>query len=119
MKIEIEFEEVELLKRKLSDSQKLARELKERLDVISESELKRKAIFLSYRLFDNYMRTVFNHLGFGDWEHGSTIVTDNLEHWLGEDWYSSDRINIQVGAKVTNKFKKAFISIGIIPTNKN
>ena len=81
---------------------------------MSESELKAKAVRLSYRLFDNYMATVFEHLGFGEWERGSVIVMDNLEHWIGKDWWNSDRIKVEIGANVTNTFKSAFLSIGII-----
>ena len=114
MKIEIELSEVEALKWELQRTQTEKRQLEEKLKELSETELKAKAVRLSYRLFDNYMAAVFKHLGFEEWQRESVIVRDNLEHWIGKDWWNSDRITVELGANVTTKFKSAFLSIGIL-----
>lgn len=114
MKIEIELSEVEALRSQLQRTETEKRQLEEKLKELSETELKAKAVRLSYKLFDNYMATVFEHLGFGEWQRDSVIVRDNLEHWIGKDWWNSDRITIELGANVTTKFKSAFLSIGIL-----
>ena len=69
---------------------------------------------MAYRLFDNYMAAVFRHLGFDQWRTDTVIIRDNLEHWIGKDWWGSDRISFELGANVTTQFKTAFLSIGII-----
>jgi len=114
MKIEIELEEVERLKSQLQQREKEVNELEKKLKEFSEPELKQKAVRLSYRLFDSYMATVFKHLGFDEWEKNRVVFMDNLEHWIGKDWWNSDRISVELGANVTTKFKKAFLSIGIV-----
>ena len=114
MKIEIELSEVEALRWELQRTQTEKRQLEEKLKELSETELKAKAVGLSYRLFDNYMAAVFKHLGFEEWQRESVIVRDNLEHWIGKDWWNSDRITVELGANVTTKFKSAFLSIGIL-----
>ena len=114
MKIEIELAEVEHLRIQLQQKEKEVNELQTKLKELSESELKQKAVRLSYRLFDNYMATVFKHLGFEEWQRDSVIVRDNLEHWIGKDLWNSDRITVELGATVTTKFKTAFLSIGIL-----
>jgi hypothetical protein len=115
MKIEIELAEVERLRSQLQQREQQVNELEKKLKELSESELKQKAVRLSYRLFDNYMAAVFKHLGFvEEWQRDSVIVRDNLEHWIGKDWWNSDRITIELGANVTTKFKSAFLEIGIL-----
>lgn len=114
MKIEIELSEVEALRSQLQNTKDEKRQLEEKLKELSETELKAKAVRLSYRLFDNYMAAVFKHLGFEEWQRESVIVRDNLEHWIGKDWWNSDRITVELGANVTTKFKSAFLSIGIL-----
>ena len=118
MKIEIELSEVEALMSQLQIVETEKIQLEEKLKKLSESELKAKAVRLSYRLFDNYMAAVFKHLGFEEWRRDSVIVRDNLEHWIGKDWWNSDRITIELGANVTTKFKTAFLSIGILTKNE-
>lgn len=114
MKIEIELSELEALRSQLQIIETEKRQLEEKLKKLSEPELKQKAVRLSYKLFDNYMATVFKHLGFEEWQRDSVIVRDNLEHWIGKDWWNSDRITVELGANVTTKFKSAFLAIGIL-----
>jgi hypothetical protein len=116
MKIEIELSELEEIRSDLKKAEEQKKQLQEKLNGLSEEELKAKAVRLSYRLFDNYMAAVFKHLGFEeDWQRDSVIVKDNLEHWIGKDWWNSDRISVELCATVTTQFKSAFIRIGILP----
>lgn len=114
MKIEIELAEVERLKSQLQQKEKEVKDLEAKLKELSELELKQKAVRLSYRLFDNYMATVFKHLGFEEWQRDSVIFKDNLEDLIGKDWWNSDRLTIELGASVTTKFNSAFLAIGIL-----
>jgi hypothetical protein len=115
--MKIELSEVENLKEEnKSKSQKII-ELETKLKELSESELKESAVKLSFILFENYMSCVFRHLGFESFRE-SVIVKDDLRHWLGKSWWNSEKINIQIGANITNQFKNAFLSIGIL-TSEN
>jgi hypothetical protein len=114
MKIEVELSEIEQLKAELQREKERAKKLENDLNELSEKELKEKAVRLSWRLFDNYMEAVFKHLSFETRIGGSVITRDNLEHYLGKEWYNSPRINFELGATVTEKFKSAFLNIGII-----
>lgn len=115
MKIEIELSELENLKEKIISLEIQNKKLEEKTKSSSEDELIKKAVRLSYKLFDNYMFAVFKKLGFGEWHKNSVIIHDNLEHWIGKDWYfTTERINIEIGAEITNIFKRAFLAISII-----
>jgi len=119
MKIEIEFEEVEALKKELARKEKLIKELEEELSKLDTKSLKEHAITLSKVLFDNYMNCVFLKLGFEDkWHNGAVIFNDNLEHWLGESWWSSKRLDIRIEASISNQFHRAFLKLGIKPKSE-
>lgn len=113
MKIEIEYSEIEALKAQLEQAETENMRLVKKLMELSEPELKASAVKLSRRLFDNYMRTVFMHLGFEEWERNSVNIRDNLERFIGEEWWNNDRLAIELGATVTTKFRSAFLSLGI------
>lgn len=114
MKIEIEFEEVELLKMQLVQKQHLINQLESKLKELSEKELVEKAVRLSYRLLDNYLLAIFNRLGFEQTHQKAVVIHYDLEHWIGKDWWNSDRFTIELGADVSTKFKSAFLSIGVL-----
>ena len=90
------------------------KQLDKRLHGLSEPELNQKAIDLSWVLFISYMETVFEHLGFEKVTWNRTVIKDNLEQWLGKDWWNSDRVKVELGANVTTQFRAAFLSIGVI-----
>jgi hypothetical protein len=118
MKIEIELEEVERLKHRLHTTQEELKELKFKLKSLSEDELKKQAVRLSYRLFQDYMKATFERLGLGEWE-GTLVINNNLEHWIGKEWWTSERVSFEIGAEVTTKIKRAFLRIGIITDTKD
>lgn len=115
MKIEIELSEVEKLKEENKVKTQKIIELETKLKELSEDELKESAVKLSFTLFENYMSCVFKHLGFEPFGE-SVIIKDNLRPWLGKSWWNSEKLNIQIGANITNQFKNAFLSIGILTT---
>lgn len=115
MKIEIELSEVEKLKEENKIKSQKIIELETKLKELSENELKESAVKLSFTLFENYMNCVFRHLGFEQFRE-TVIIKDDLRHWLGKSWWNSEKLNIQIAANITNQFKNAFLSIGIITT---
>lgn len=114
MKIEIELEYIESLKRQLDDAKMEANGLREKLNSLNEKELREEAVRLSFRLFEDYLHATFTHLGFDQEGVSSVVVRENLEHWLGKSWYRSERVTFQLGATITTKMRKAFLQIGIL-----
>ena len=118
MKIEIELSEVEKLKDENKVKSQKINELEAKLKELSENELKESAVKLSFTLFENYMSSVFKHLGFETFRE-SVRINEDLRHWLGKSWWNSEKLNIQIGVNITNQFKTAFLSIGVLtPENK-
>ena len=113
MKIEIELEAVESLKREISMLQTDKRELEEKLKSLDESELKKQANDLARKIFCDVMHRVFDELGFEDRIWQNDVNFGNLQHYLGNSWTSSERLNIELGATITNQFKGAFLRMGI------
>ena len=121
MKIEIELEAVESLKKELTDKEQQSQKLEAELKALDTKTLKGQAVDLSKKLFDNYMECVFKHLGFtdnGGWHRGSVDFKDNLEHWLGKSWWDSERLEINIGANVSKQWRSAFLSLGIKPKSE-
>jgi hypothetical protein len=119
MKIEIELEDVEYLKRQLREAQEERDELKKEIEKLSPDALKREALQLSYRLFNDYMTAVFEELGFDQWKKNSVIYPPNLVSWYGEEWWRNDRIKFEFGAEVTTEFRSAFIRINVLPKKED
>lgn len=119
MKIEIELEAVESLKKDLAHKEEQIKKLEAELKALDSKTLKEQAVDLSKMMFDNYMSTVFRHLGFdndtGGWRRGSVDWKDDLEHWLGKNWYDSERLEINIGANISKHWRSAFLSLGIKP----
>lgn len=113
MKIEIEFEEVERLKRSIEVLQREKGELETKLKSLNESELKKQATSLAMKIFHDVMNRVFEKLGFEGRMNPNEINFSNLEHYLGKSWYTSERLHIELGATITDQFRCAFLSMGI------
>ena len=113
MKIEIEFEAVESLKREISMLQKDKIELEEKLKSLDESELKKQANDLARKIFGDVMNRIFEELGFEDKTWLNDVDFGNLQHYLGANWWNSERLNIELGVTIINQFKGAFLRMGI------
>ncbi len=114
MKIEIEYEEVERLKTKISDLEKDRDELSKKLQSLDEVTLRNNAVSLAEKMFRSVFSTVCEKLGFPcsniRW---SDMSFHELEHWLGKNWWESEKLTVDVGATITTHFKNAFLHLGI------
>ena len=113
MKIEIELNDLENIRKETAFLKEENRKLKAELNELTESKIKEKIVKHSHLLFDSYMCSVFKRLGFNNWERDSVVIPHNLEHWIGNDWYNSERIDVKIGVDILGEFKKAFLHIGI------
>ena len=121
MKIEIEFGEVEALKQTIRDQKSDLVKLKKELDNLDPDHLKQKAVSLAKDLFSRYMSRVFEELGFEEtysYDDPFRVSSGTLEHWIGEDWYTSLRVEVVLVANITNLWRRAFIRFGIKPDSK-
>ena len=118
MKIEIEFEEVERLKYKINSLTKDNSELEERLKSVSEVELHNEAVQIAQKMFTLIIEKVYIELGF-TYDQYSTKSFAEMEHWLGEKWWESTQLSVELGAYITKDFKGAFLALGIKPNIKN
>lgn len=75
--------------------------------------MKKQANDLARKMFGDVMHRVFDELGFEDRIWLNDIDFGNLQHYLGKNWWNSDRLDITLGATVTNHFKGAFLKMGV------
>lgn len=114
-KIEIELSEVERMRNHIHEIETKLYDANVKLKELDEDELKRRAVRLSRHLADQYIKLVFRKLGFDD----SMIETglkyeDGLISLIGKDWFTKDdKVHFTIGAQITNKFRTAFISLGV------
>jgi hypothetical protein len=113
MKIEIDLEEVESLRKKIQNLQEESESLQKKLNELSEDQLIKKATDLAYRIFQDYMYAVFKHLGFEHTNENPVRIDNNFRKQLGKHWFESERIKVVLGVNITNKFKEAFMIMGI------
>lgn len=119
MKIEIDLEYIESLKEQIKRLESKNSDLIKKIDSLDETEIKQRAISISYELARQYLQTIFETLGFKSKYKEELHIESNIEHWLGKEWYTKrDRLNIIVGAYITNQVKEAFVNIGILPKDE-
>jgi len=114
MKIEIEFEEVDRMKREIAELKARNLELHSQLSELDKDKLEEKAVILSMKMFENVMGRVFEELGFKDRTCVDDINFIKLKRNLGSNWWESLKLEVKIGASITNKFRVAFIGLGII-----
>lgn len=118
MKVEVELSEIEYLRNSLLQEQGKFEKLEKKLSELDESELKERAVSLSYRLFEKYAHAIFNSLGF-EIDHNRTMFSSDLTYQLGKNWWSREKdIVVTLGATVTEKFRSAFMHIGVVPKDQ-
>jgi len=119
MKIEIEFEEVQALKKTISILNERNRELEEKLELFNEKKIIYNARELSKKLLREYLKLIFKELGFDDNNNLYPPVSfGSIESKLGIEWYRSEMVNVVIGAEITNQWRRAFICFGILPEKK-
>jgi hypothetical protein len=119
MKIEIELSEVEHLRNLVAMYKKDIEKLETKVKELDETAMKEKAVDLAKWLFDNYMECTFKGLGFGSAYHRRSVsFPDNIERFVGNTWWNSERIVVDVSANVSNNFRNAFLSFGVKPADK-
>lgn len=113
MKTEIEFEELESLKQTIKVLEEKLNNSEMKLKSFDEKKIEHRIREASYNLFNNYMGLVFRELGFEKWSSNYVHFNDDLEHWLGNKWYDTDKVSVEVRAVVSNKFKAMLLLLGV------
>ena len=124
MKIEIEFEEVEFLKK---DNERLKIEnedMRKHLKNMHESQLIKNSISVAHELFKTFMNCTFEKIGFNgnnqDELYRNRFIEFNqydVEHYLKNcatyESYKPLITDFQISARLSEAWKTAFIKIGI------
>lgn len=125
-KIEIdkdELFEIQLQNKRLINENQ---ELKDKIISLDEKRLKKESEENAIKLTELYLHQAFKQLflslGFNDCGTGvyDPVLSkqDNLKHWLGCDWWDYKNIpgkelKIELGACMSENFKKAFLRLWI------
>lgn len=111
MKIEIELEEIEKLRKEVSDLKAQNERQRKELYEFNQNNLIEKAVKLSQELTDKCIKKIFEGLGFTyssiDHKCRFRIRDDD-----GKYWWDSDKTEIEIRAEVSTNFKNAFLTIG-------
>ena len=109
-KIEIELDELQGIQARLERAQQDCTRLEQKLNILNEEQLVKRANQLANQLAENYVSGIFKILGF---ENTSVEIRENLVERFGEKWWSNEEVRFVYGASVTNDFTSAFMSIGV------
>ena len=123
MKIEIDFEDVERLKRDIKFKNEEIEKLKAELKSLDKDKLYQDAYDMAEILASKYIHLILISIGFKDSQDYAHFTSNSIRfdrkflvYNLGKNWYDmKEKLNIEVGATITNTFKKAFVKIGIKP----
>ena len=114
MKIEIEKSHVDWLE---AENKRLAEKVErfegEEYELYREKQLS-KSLELSKILFEKYCYAIFKKLGFNSPRVKFDI--SSLRNQLSKKWFSEEcrnKIQVTIGATITNNFRDAILSVGI------
>lgn len=111
MKIEIEFDEVDKLKKRVEFLEFQNREKDIFIKSLDEDELKNKAAILAVNIARKYFLAVFKKLGFPDTHINSIDFQrpDYYKKWLGVEWHSADDLEVDLSVTISNSFKSIIL----------
>lgn len=113
MKVEIELEYIEQLKREINALHIDKADLSDKLKGLNEEKLKNDALDLAAHIFSESITRVFKEIGFSDSVLYAPHNFREFERILGVNWYSSERLQIQLGAEINGEMRRAFLRMGI------
>lgn len=112
MKVEIELNELEALRAKIKRLEEEINQAENRLKQYDDKAIYELAVKKSFWLFERYIDLVFKELGF-DCAPFNPVQRDNLLYYLGENWWKSNDVEIEISAEVSAKFRRAFLRMGV------
>lgn len=115
MKIEIEYEEVESLRKQIEFLMEERDRLQAEIKDLRPEELKRDADHYAHAVVKKCLSKIFASLGFE--ERSSDIHFDDSTSYSRKEWWKRDDIKIELGASVAESFRYAFLRIGVVPPN--
>jgi len=119
MKIEIELEYVESLKKDLDAFKKANEDLLKELSAFDKEKVEVEIKNLADAMFRSAISGAFSKLGFEDMSDLRSMCFREIEHWLGKYWWTSEKLDVTIGAQITNKFKGAFLALGVKAEEKS
>lgn len=116
-KIQIELDDLNRLQKENENLRIEVQELKDYVRETSERELLKKALNLSFKMMNEYMVEVFDHLGFDNkkYEKSAVILHETTDWFVQNTYFNKPRITVTLDARITKEFRTAFIYLGVIP----
>lgn len=115
MKIEIELHDLEALRREIATLKAENAEMRKTIRERSNEEIESKAVDLASTMFSAVMKRLFKEIGLEYVRFYSDVDFIKLEHHLGKNWTESDQLQVTVSAMLSNRFRKAFVDMKILP----
>ncbi|MFH2144235.1 MAG: hypothetical protein ABIJ97_17545 [Bacteroidota bacterium] len=122
MKIEIEIEEIEKLKRTINELYAKNSALEGKIEQLKPVELKQKAVMLALNLTGTYLNATFKALGFNEKIDSLDYVfqlNENFNDLLDARVWEFPALDVKLNIHITEAMKNAFIKIGIDRTKLN
>jgi len=113
MKIEIELSDIDILKNKIKSLENEKKVLEKKIESLDEEKLRQDALQLAMFIFNSTFTSVCDKIGFDYSPNWLNVDLVKLDHYLGKTFWSSERMEVEIGVSLTNKFKTAFIKLGI------
>ena len=125
MKIEIEFQEVELLKNSLRNAELELQKLRKREKDLDELERKfhQRVMAKSFVLLDELVAKVFKDLGFDPipddqvfyyGKNRAVQISQTLKESLANKISSIENLEVNLNVSINEQFRRAFLKIGVI-----
>lgn len=119
MKVEIEYREIEILKGKIEKQKTEIEYLQNKLNQFDEKMINHKIKEKSYDLLNKYLIKLYKDLGLAPrYKTRSIEFNDDLCHWLGDEWYKSERAKMAFVLILREDFKSALLEISVLRENK-
>jgi len=113
MKIEIELEEVERLRRRVKSLESIEKKLELEIREAQIPKLREDATELAEGMFKKVWFIVCDKLGMDKGTHNS-ISFSGLERQLGNSWYDwHDKITVNISTSVGKEWMSALIRLGV------
>lgn len=113
--VKIKLWQLQKLKDDLNHLQEENERLKNRLEEIDEQAMNEKALKLANEMFSAVIGKTIEKLGFKNISNDEAMFSfRQLNNRLGERFFDSEKIDVEIGIKFTNLIKEAFIRLLIL-----
>ena len=111
--IKIQLSEIEELKQEIIGLEQINEALEEKLDALSEQQLKNNAIKLGMSIAKQYLASISRAIGLKD-SKADNITLQNpsyYEKYFGKMWWECDDMYANISVKICEGFQKLYLEL--------